>query len=66
MYYIDTMVRKIKVVDVGETQNNTIEQVQTPEPMQEVESTETILPLEPVEPVVMKKPRDTRPPRVKK
>ena len=69
------MVRKIKVVDVGETSNNTIEQVQTSEPMQEVESpepvlplepVEPVLPLEPVEPVVMKKPRAPRAPRVKK
>ena len=60
------MVRKIKVVDIGETTNNTIEQDQTTEPMQVVESNEPILPLDTVEPVVMKKPRAPRAPRVNK
>ena len=66
MNSIYTMVRKIKVGDVGETPNNIIEQVQTPEPMQVVEPIEPILPLEPIEPVVMKKPRAPRAPRVNK
>ena len=68
-----TMVRKIKVVDVGETPNNTIEQVQTPETMQVDELPEPaasslagMQPVAPIEPLIMKKTRAPRQPRVKK